>query len=162
LGISTWITALVFVEPLINASLTPFDFKPQIWIGLISIVAFFLTLLQIKLDWRGCADSYQRSLAMYGEIKQECRRLLSSGHNITMAECQHILTQYDTASKVCPPIPEKEFLKQKQRHRIKIAISRELDNRPGASILLMKIKFFFRDNFSVKEVARGGQSSKAD
>src|SRR5690242_18553202 len=55
LAASTWLAALVFVEPRINLRLTPSGFDPQVWIGLLSTATFFLTILQIRTDWRGRA-----------------------------------------------------------------------------------------------------------
>src|SRR5690348_8982762 len=62
LAASTWLAALVFVEPRINLHLTPRGFDPQVWIGLLSVATFFLTILQMRTDWRGKSDAHARSL----------------------------------------------------------------------------------------------------
>jgi hypothetical protein len=155
LATSTWIIALVFVDPVINVSLTPFKMVPQIWIGLISTFAFFLTIVQMRADWPGKSNAHHKSFQMYAEVKQGCRQLLSGCQNITPKDCQTILTQYGMATKIGTDIPDSDFLKQKQRHRIKVAISRHLDSHPGASILFTKIKIFFRDNFGSGETNNG-------
>lgn len=147
LGLSTWLVALAFVEPQINISLTPFNLNPTLWIGLIAVGTFFLTIIQMKADWRGRSDAHKRVFAMYSEVKRECGYLLASGHQITEQECQRVLTRYDMAADVGVEVPEKEFLCQKKRHKMKVAISKHLDTHPAASILLTKIQFFFRDNF---------------
>src|SRR3979409_723189 len=53
LGLSTWLVALAFVEPRIGVSLTPFGMDTQIWGGLLATFTFFLTIVQLKTDWKG-------------------------------------------------------------------------------------------------------------
>jgi hypothetical protein len=150
LAASTWLTALVFVEPRINVRLTPFNVDPQLWIGLLSTVTLFLTILQVKTDWRGKSDAHCRSLAMYAEVKRECGYLHASGNIITPAQCQRVLAYYDLAAEAGVKVPERVFLKYKKRHLIKVAISRYLDAHPGASILLLRWRIWKRDNWSRK------------
>lgn len=146
LGLSTWLVALAFVEPRINLSLTPFGIDPQIWVGLIGVVTFLLVIVQVKADWKGRADAHDRSFTMYAEVKRECGYLLASGADPAPAEWRRILARYDVATDVGITIPEREFLRQKRRHTLKVAVSRHLDDHPAASILLTKLRFFVRDN----------------
>jgi len=157
LAASTWIVSLVFIDPKINNYLTPGKIPPAIWIGFLSIATFFLTVLQMRMDWRGRADAHRKSCQMYSEVKQECRRLLLRDGNITPQESESVLSKYILAEKIGTNIPDTEFLKQKQRHKFKVAISRHLDRHPGASILLTKIKFLWRDNFGSEETSNGDQ-----
>ena len=147
LASSTWLVALVFVEPRINFHLTPPGFDPQVWVGVLSTSTFFLTILQIRADWRGRADGYARSLAMYAEVKRECGYLLASGAAIVQVDCQRLLTRYDMATDVGTKIPESVFLRYKKRHLIKVAISKHLDSHPGTSILLLRWRLWFRGNW---------------
>jgi hypothetical protein len=41
-------------------------------------------------------------------------------------------------------------LPQKRRHKIKVALSKHLDAHPSASLLLTRLRFWFRDNFPGK------------
>jgi hypothetical protein len=150
LGASTWLGALVFVEPRINIHLSPAGFDPQVWIGLLSTTTFFLTILQIRTDWRGRADGYARSLCMYAEVKRECGYLLASGEEINQPECQRLLARYDMATDVGIKVPENDFLKYKKRHLTKVAISKHLDAHPGTSILLFRWQLWKRDNWQNK------------
>jgi hypothetical protein len=155
LGASTWLVALVFVEPHINVSLTPRGFPPEIWVGLLGIVTFFLSIIQIKTDWKGRADSHRLSLRIYASVKRECGYLLASETGCSFKECQCVLARYDLASEVGAGVPENDFLRQKRRHRLKVAISQHLDTHPAASVLLTKIRWWLRDNI----VSRGGDRS---
>lgn len=58
LGVSTWLVALAFVEPTLNVTLTPFGWNSQVWVGTLGTGVFFLTLIQIKTDWKGRSDAH--------------------------------------------------------------------------------------------------------
>jgi hypothetical protein len=146
LGASIWIVALAFVESRINVMLTPFGWNSQIWVGLLSIATFFLTIVQIKADWKARSDAHKRSLDLYAEVKREAGYLLASDI-IEEQGCRRVFARYDMASAVAVEIPERDFLALKQRHKVKVELSRYLDSHPGASLLLTRIRFWIRDNF---------------
>ena len=146
LALSTWLTGVVFVEPRINLRLTPFGMDPQLWVGCLGIFTFFLSIVQLRVDWKGRSDAHQRAFDMYSEVKRECGYLLASEDTPTLEKSQRLLARYDMATDVGTTVPESEFLKQKQKHLQKIEISRHLDNRSWASILLLRIRFWWRDN----------------
>lgn len=147
LGLSSWLVALAFVEPRINVKLTPFGWDSQIWMGMLSVATFFLTIVQLKTDWKGRADAHKRTLDIYSEVKREAGYLLASGE-IEDHACQRVLSRYDMASAVGVAIPEGDFLPQKRRHKIKITLSKHLDTHPAASLLLTHLRFWIRDNIT--------------
>jgi len=49
-------------------------------------------------------------------------------------------------SSVGVAIPEREFLRHKQRHKLKVALSKHVDTHPAASLLITRVKFWLRDN----------------
>lgn len=147
LAASTWLVALSFVDSTLSARLTPGDVNPQMWIGILGVITFFLSILQLKTDWKSRADSHKRSADTYAAVKREAGYVLASG--VTDPEIhKRVIDRYDMASVVSVAIPESEFLKQKRRHLVKVALSKQLDSRPSASILWLRIQFWFRDNFS--------------
>jgi hypothetical protein len=155
LAVSSWLVALAFVEPQIYVRLTPFGWNSQIWIGVLSLATFFLTLVQFKTDWKGRADAHKRTFDIYAEVKREAGYLLAAG-NIEEASCRRVLSRYDMASAVGVEIPEREFLPQKRRHKIKVALSKHLDAHPSASLFLTRIRFWLRDNLSRKHINGAG------
>ncbi len=150
LAVSTWLVALAFVEPNLNISLTPFGWDSQIWVGTLGTGVFFLTLVQIKTDWKGRSDSHKRTLDIYAEVKREAAYLLSAGEYDHHA-CQRVFSRYDIAASVGVPVPEAEFLRQKQRHLVKVAMSKALDGRPAASLMWLRIRLWWRDTFKEDE-----------
>lgn len=146
LGVSTWLVALAFVEPRLNVNLTPFRWDSQIWVGVLGTGVFFLTLVQMKTDWKGRSDAHKRTLDVYAEVKREAGYLLSAGEYDHDA-CQRVFSRYDMAASVGVSIPEAEFLRQKQRHLVKIAMSKALDGRPAVSLTWLRLSLWWRDTF---------------
>jgi hypothetical protein len=145
LASSTWIVALAFVSSSLAVRLTPFGWDSTIWIGVLSTGTFFLTLLQIKTDWRGRSDAHKRTLILYAEVKREAGYLLASDQADEVAY-RRVLARYDLASAVGVEIPERDFLRLKRHHKLKVLISKHLDDRPATSLILLRIRLWWNDN----------------
>lgn len=159
LASSTWSIAVVFVEPRIGKTLTPFKVDPQLWIGLLSIITFFVSVLELRVDWRGRADAHKRTGEMYAEVKRDCGQLLASSGPISKETFEPILARYSLATSVGTKIKEREFLRQKRRHLRKVEISKYLSRHPFASIPLLRFKMWVRDNRSGAETHENHHSS---
>jgi hypothetical protein len=149
LGFSTWLVAVAFVEPHAGAKLTPYGWDPQIWIGALATATFFLTVVQIKTDWKARADAHRRTLDLYSEVKREAGYAIAT-EKIDDVTFRRVLSRYDMASAVGIEVPESEFLKLKKRHRIKVALSKHLDEHPSSSLVVMRVRYWMRDNFGYK------------
>jgi hypothetical protein len=146
LATSTWVVALAFVDPVLNSKLTPHWTTPPIWTGLLSVAIFFFSLIQLKTDWKSRAESHARTVDLYAEVKREAGYILAS-EEFDSSACQRALSRYDMGSAVGAAIPEKDFLRLKKKHRIKVAISKKLDETPSASIVLLRLRMWITDNF---------------
>ena len=145
LALSSWLSALAFVAPSINLSLTPFRLEPQLWVGVLSVATLFLAIVQLKTDWKGRADAHRRTLDSYAEVKREAGHLLATDE-LDRQGSRRVLARYDMASAVGVQIPERFFLVQKRRHKMKIALSKHLDTHPAASVFVTRFRFWIRDN----------------
>ncbi len=154
LGLSVWLLALVFVDPTISVLVTPFHLKSSLWLGSVSVLTFFLSMLQVKVDWKGQADRHAQALGMYAAIKRECSYMLASDRALPKSECHNILARYEMAGSLGVEIPERDFLKQKRRHLLKCEISKHLDTHPSASIVLVRWQCWWRDNHKTKEITK--------
>lgn len=144
LGASTWLAALSFVDPELAPKLTPFDFLPQIWIGLLGVFAFFMALFQLRTDWKARSDAHRRSFDIYSEVKREGRYALAA--DVNEETFKRVIARYDLASSVSVEVPETAFLLQKQRHKKKIILSKALDDHAFTSLLLLRFRLWWRDN----------------
>ena len=148
LALSTWLVALAFVQPQINLSLTPFSLDPTLWVGLLAIMTFLLSVVQMKVDWKGLSDAHTRSCALYASVHREAGYVLAGAVDSDDQACRQLIERFDLAGVVGIGIPENQFLAQKRRHLMKKAISKYLDTHPAASIFLTRTRFWFRDNLS--------------
>lgn len=146
LGLSTWLVALAFVDPAIDVKLTPRGLSPTIWVGFLSVGVFLLSIVQLKTDWKGRSDAHRRTLDLYAEVKREAGYVLASAE-VDEVSCRRVLSRYDMASAVGVELPESEFLSLKKKHRLKVVISRRLDDSPSTSVLLFRLKMWLSDNF---------------
>jgi hypothetical protein len=145
---SAWLTALAFIDPGLEKWLIPAGVDSKLWIGLFGVVVFFVTLIQFKMDWGGRAEAHSRSFNMYAEVKREAGYLLASTSDVPAREFQRLAARYDMASDVGTGVPEKDFLRLKRQHLMKVRISKLLDQKPGASVFLTKLKVIVSDNLS--------------
>jgi hypothetical protein len=150
-ALSTWIVALVFVEPRINVKLTPGELDSQMWIGFLSIGAFLLSLLQIKVDWKGRSEAHRRAWSMYCGVTQELRKLLTQSSDVVVRDAPVILMRYDLVNSQAIGIGDRDFLRLKRHHQLKVALSQYLDKYPSASITLTRWKFWIKANLYGKK-----------
>lgn len=146
LALSLWLTSIAFVDPPLGVKLTPFGLEPKLWVGVLGVFTFLLSIVQLRVDWKRQSDAHRRTCDLYSEVKRECSHLLASGAEIKEEESRRVLARYGIATDVGTAMPEGEFLRQKKRHVQKVAISRHLDNHPGISIIHLRIRMWLRDN----------------
>lgn len=146
LALSLWLTAIAFVDPQLGVRLTPFGLEPRLWVGVLGVFTFLLSIVQLRVDWKRQSDAHRRTCDLYSEVKRECSHLLASGAEIKEEDSRRVLARYGIATDVGTAMPEGEFLRQKKRHVQKVAISRHLDAHPGASIIHLRVRMWLRDN----------------
>jgi hypothetical protein len=149
LASSLWLIAMVFVEPIIGENLTPPYFEKTIWLGLLALISFFLSLLQMLTGWKRKAEKHEQSAKVLASIKRDCSQLLSQEGPVPYLKAKIVFDKYDLVCSVIVAIPEKYFNIVKKKHLQKVEISKYLDQNSGVSIALFKIKVWFRDNVSL-------------
>lgn len=146
LAVSTYLVALIFVEPRIGIRLT-FGLDVQLWVGSLSLLTFFLSIVQFKSDWKSKAQAHARSCKEYSVVTGDCRELLSKGRSVTDQDFQRLRTKYDLVSELGTHIPDRDFLTGKAHHLRKVFISGYLDRYPGAWVPLVRARLLLRDTF---------------
>ena len=143
LFLSTWILTMVFVQPEIAIKLSPSFLSQTIWIGVISFFVFILTIFQLVVDWRGKYQAHHQAAISLSSFVKEFRPIADTTETEAIINA---LLQYRIITNQMEPIPEKQFLRLKQQHLMKVAISRHLDKAPGTSLVLFRIKAWLNDN----------------
>ena len=145
---TTYLLGLTLVEPAIGLPLS-LGFDRVLFITVMSLVAFFLSVVQFKNDWKTMAEEHHQSFKEYANVKADCRTFTSGSKVASEVDYQRIRDSYNVATDIGTNIPEKEFLNGKRRHKKKVFISKYLDEHPGAWIWLVKLKLLIRDNFNI-------------
>ncbi|SFM76183.1 hypothetical protein SAMN05421880_1325 [Nitrosomonas nitrosa] len=145
---TTYLLGLTLVEPTIGLPLS-LGFDRVLFITAMSLIAFFLSIVQFKNDWKTIAEAHHLSFKEYAKVKAECRTLTSGSKVVGEVDYQRISDSYNIVADIGTHIPEKEFLNGKKRHKKKVFISQYLDEHPGAWVWLIKFKLLIRDNFGI-------------
>lgn len=160
---SLWLVSMVFIEPAIGKKLSPLGMDSKIWLGLIAILTFFLSIFQFKVGWKSESQAHNKSADFYASIKRECVYIITKNKIITIDGCKHLLDRYDSSGDFCVPIPEKKFLALKKYHKKKVYISQYIDQKPSVSFFLLRIKLWWKDNikdFSITDDNSENQNDK--
>ena len=147
-GSSIILAALVFVDPLLLGWLPLSATGSRILLGAFALVTFFLSLVIFRVDWKSKAELHKRAVEAYANIKLETQELLTTFDSISDTEIQKLLVRYRDLGQICVAVPEASFLRLKRKHRMKVAISKYLDENPGASLCLLRLKTWLVGNFS--------------
>lgn len=141
------LVALVFMDPVLLGWLPLSATGSRILIGVFALVTFFLSLVTFRVDWKSKAELHKRAAEAYSHIKLECQELLITFNTASDTEIQKLLTRYRDLGEICVAIPEGSFLRLKNKHKLKVALSKYLDDNPGACLPLLKLKLWFADTF---------------
>ncbi len=136
LAFSTLVVGLTFISEQFVLTTTGLGSDTLTWIrGTASIVVFAAGLLVSQWDWAGKAAKHREAVRHYFLVAHRARFLLEAADEqpITDEAIHELQTQYERSESL-PKIPEVEFLKLKQQHLRKLAISRDLEKSPHSSI----------------------------
>src|SRR5258705_6080518 len=75
---SVWLVAMAFVDPEIAKNFALLNFSPTITIGMLAVVTFVLSLLQLRTDWKYQSERFDQAAKAYAESKLELRCILNS------------------------------------------------------------------------------------
>jgi hypothetical protein len=141
------LAALVFMDPVLLGWLPLSAFGSRILMGTFALITFFLSLVVFRVDWKSKSDLHKRAAEAYSRIKLECQELLMTFDTASDTEIQKLLVRYRDLGEICIAVPEGSFLRLKNKHKLKVALSKYLDDNPGACLLLLKLKIWFVNTF---------------
>ncbi|HKZ43276.1 MAG TPA: hypothetical protein VJ044_20125, partial [Candidatus Hodarchaeales archaeon] len=128
--LSTFLVGMTFIsEEFVQKSigLNPFAVK---WIiGIASILTFLGVLLLTEWGFQGKAVEHREAVRFYFRIVNKIRQWLDNAVEITPEIVEQIRSEY-AQTQTIPKIPDARFLKLKQWHLRKVAMSREMDKNP--------------------------------
>lgn len=145
MSFSLILSVLVFADKETLINFIPCTDKPQIMIGLISIIILLLSIINWKIDWKRSENSHEIACNILSELKHKFNSILNSDKKYMEDNYQKAVNMYQTSLSKCCPIPESKFNITKRHHLKKVALSKAISNSPSANIFIVKFKLWFQD-----------------
>jgi hypothetical protein len=135
LALSIAATALGFAgEPEVSIILTA---RLPVFVGALTCVIFFLTLVDLQFDWRSRARSHSDAAAELARLKtllRDATSRLNAGEDVDLAD------QYQSSMDGLVEIPDRKFLRMKARHWRKVEISKRISAQPETPVWLHRLR----------------------
>jgi hypothetical protein len=112
--------------------------RVQVWVGVLSAVIFFLTLVELRVDWRQRAGTHGDAARRLGRLKS-IFRAAAVHDDVVDAGKTDLNLEYDTTMEQLTPIPDNRFLWVKAKHTRKVRASMLLDKHPGAPLWYIRL-----------------------
>src|SRR5438552_3913382 len=105
LGMSIVATATAFVSGSSRIMLLGIETSPQLWIGALTAFIFFVTLIELKVDWRQRAGAHGEAARRLAELKGRFRAATIEDDSVSSE--LDLGGEYDRTMGSFVPIPEK-------------------------------------------------------
>lgn len=160
---SVWLIAMAFVDPEIAKSFALPNFSPTITIGLLAVITFVLSLLQLRTDWKYQSERFDQAAKAYADTKLELRRILNS-EIISAEDYSRALQNFSAIGARVAAIPDKQFNALKKKHLLKKRVGQLIDGHPGSNIAVIKLRLWWDDTMSLmsKSPANSSQGQADD
>jgi hypothetical protein len=106
------------------------------WIAVLGALTFFLTIVELVVEWRRRAWSHADAARRLAVLKSQFRRATVQANGVE-SDGTDLDAAYDDTMAAIVEIPNRDFVPLKARHRRKVALSRLIDQHPGAPRLYL-------------------------
>jgi hypothetical protein len=112
-------------------------------IRVFSVIAFTLSVLSLRIDWKGKSTQHHDAAAKMARAIAIFRRHRQPS-GIWEPHCETELdVAYWEAMHNSAPVPEATFVKLKARHLRKVELSRMLDSNPGCPVFVLQVMLWW-------------------
>jgi hypothetical protein len=111
--------------------------------GTAAFFTFCISLIELAWNPSQKAKAHDQAVAHYLRMNYEMRHLLSSEGKVSREKVRWIQEEYLDANDL-PRIPEARSLWLKQRHLLKLAVSRALERNPHQSLWWLRLKLWWK------------------
>ncbi|HXB98578.1 MAG TPA: hypothetical protein VNZ54_11040, partial [bacterium] len=130
--------------------LSPDGFK---WaIGTAAFFTFCISLIELAWNPTQKAKAHDQAVAHYLRMNYEIRHLLTTEGKVSREKVRWIQEEYLDAPDL-PRIPEARSLWLKQRHLLKLAMTRALERNPHQSLWWLRIKLWWKPGLPLDPAA---------
>jgi hypothetical protein len=113
-------------------------------LGIASVAAFFATVADLRLDWKGRAEKHREAASRLSKLLAEFDALRRPDGTWPSGKEQKLQGLYWDVMTNIAPIPDGKFNSLKAAHLRKVEISRLLDQHPGCPIVALRAAVFVR------------------
>lgn len=125
------------------------------WMGWLGLGVFFLTLVDLVVDWRKKAERYGEAARRLAALKSSYRGL--NIDRLGSSEIADLSRHYGFVMGDAPPMRDRTFINLKAAHVRKLALSRLVSEHPGASVWRLRFDLL-RRRFGVAAAPDVGQA----
>jgi hypothetical protein len=143
LALSVIATALAFLSGESNVQIGPFSARLAVWLGVLTTIIFFLTLVDLVVGWRQKAWAHEEAAKRLSELKVRFRSVGRSGDVVETGDVD-LFAEYHQTMAAVPPISERQFLPVKAAHVRKVAVSKLISSHPGAPLYYLRLLAMIR------------------
>ena len=154
LALSIVATSVAFLSGASSVSILGIQARVQVWVGVLSALIFFLTLVELRVDWRQRAGTHGDAARRLGRLKG-LFRAATVHDDVVDAGGKDLNLEYDTTMEQLMTIPDKRFLWVKAKHTRKIRTSMLLDKHPGAPLWYIRL-------LAMWQGIRGGEQTEGE
>jgi len=126
-------------------------------LGVASILAFFVSLVTLRVGWKGKAALHREAEQKLTNALQLFRELHRDDGTWPQDRSSNLHRAYWEAMKNTIDIPEKKFVGLKSRHLRKVQISKMLDDLHGCPVFILRLILLYR---SIKKILRRPASTQ--
>jgi hypothetical protein len=138
LALSIVATSVAFLSGESTVSILGVRARVQTWVGVLTATIFFLTLIDLRVDWRQRAGAHNEAARRLGRLKGVFR-VATVRDGVVDAGGVDLNADYDATMEQLPPIPDKRFLWVKAKHTRKVRASKLLDEHAGAPVWYVRL-----------------------
>lgn len=138
LALSIVATSVAFLSGDSTFSILGLRARVHIWVGVLTAIIFFLTLVDLRVDWRQRAGAHGEAARRLGRLKG-LFRMATIRNGVVDAGGADLNGEYDNTMGQLPPIPDTRFLWVKAKHTRKVQVSKLLDKHAGAPLWYVRL-----------------------
>lgn len=143
MALSIVVASLAFVNGQSRVTLLGKEANLATWVGSLSAGIFFLALLDSLVDWKRSAWAHEDAALRLSELKSKFRRAIVEEDTVETGGID-LRSEYEATMENVAVIPESTFLALKAKHLRKVAVSRLIDDHPGAPLAFVRLVAMWR------------------
>ena len=109
-------------------------------IGVFSIIVFFVSLVEYRLDWKGKSVLHEDAAKKLTSLKLEYRNAYDEFHGTDEETNLQLTKKYERVQEDMVKIPDSLFNAAKSRHLLKKELSKQLNKHPFAPLWSLRLR----------------------